>query len=709
MSPKNSPSGPGEISPPPTRSRKIRRQQRYQLLEEIGAGGMGRVFRAQDRELNRTVAVKLIRPEFASNLTSLLHLKREIVLASRVGGSHVVRVHDFGEVDGQALIAMDWIDGENLAALLARVHTLPPSQVCDLATQICAALRDIHAANIVHRDLKPGNLLINRAGELLVADFGLARSALPQAGSLSLAGDSCGTPRYMSPEQLAGLPADTRSDLYSLGMVLLEMLTGTTALEALAPLRQRWITSQDEKRVRSGELRKLAALDLVIRHCLQLDRTERYPNVDAVERDLRLADDESPSSDAPRSIEPARSRSQLRGAIGIAGLLLASVFCGFYIVRQRSAPSSAQLYGKAIGLMSPASGEPDLRLAAHTLEEALAKTPKYLPALRGRVDVLLRLYETTADPHSLVDARESLQRATAAGLDKSQGALYLAKIDLHAGLYFAVIHNLEGDAPLLASSADANRLLGRALEAAGRMPEALNFYYSAVRLNPESWLCHNDLASVLLVLGRSDEARQHFLVVTRLNPDLAAGYSNLGLALLESGEWEGAETNFEAALQRQAEPETYFNLGLATYYSQRYASALPFFQTAIQMRPLSERYVAALADAQRHAGQRSSSRQAYTRVLTMLDEVEHTRELNTHERCRRARCFLGLGDYDSANAAVDLLEKSGAQDQMVYYTAAVLAVVEGRLIDGRKQMANAFRHGYPDGLAKMDPDLNGLF
>jgi serine/threonine protein kinase len=128
MSPTNGPPGPREDPAPPTRSRKIRRQQRYQLLEEIGSGGMGTVYRALDRELDRTVAVKVIRPEFASNLSSLLRLKREIVLASRVSGSHVVRVHDFGEVDGKALIAMDWVDGENLAALLARVHTLPPSQ-----------------------------------------------------------------------------------------------------------------------------------------------------------------------------------------------------------------------------------------------------------------------------------------------------------------------------------------------------------------------------------------------------------------------------------------------------------------------------------------------------------------------------------------------------------------------------------------------------
>ena len=293
-----------------------------------------------------------------------------------------------------------------------------------------------------------------------------------------------------------------------------------------------------------------------------------------------------------------------------------------------------------------------------------------------------RLYEATADPRLLVHAREALRRATAGGLDKSQGALYLAKIDLHANRYPAVIGQLEGDTALLASSAEADRLLGRALETAGRLPEALSFYRTAVRLSPESWLCHNDLASVLLGLGRPEEARQHFLEVIRLNPDSAAGYSNLGLALLESGELEDAQKSFETALERRPAPETYFNLGLTTYYSQRYASALPFFQSAIQLRPQSDRYVAALADAQRRAGQRASARQTYTRALALLDELERTRPLNTEERCRRALCFLGLGDFDSADAAVGLLETAAAQDQMVYYTAAVLAVVEGRRIDG---------------------------
>jgi len=231
------------LPPPSARPRKPRLKERYQLQEEVGAGGMGTVYRALDRALNRTVAVKVLRPELVPGLRNLLRLKRELVLASRVSDEHVVRVHDIGEVGGKALIAMDWVDGESLAQLLGRVHTLPPSQVHSFAGQICRALSAIHAANIIHRDLKPGNLLIRKDGAILVSDFGLARSILPQDFNLSRPSESSGTPRYMAPEQLAGLPADARSDLYSLGMVLLEMLTGTTALETIAALRLRLLSS----------------------------------------------------------------------------------------------------------------------------------------------------------------------------------------------------------------------------------------------------------------------------------------------------------------------------------------------------------------------------------------------------------------------------------------------------------------------------------
>ncbi len=305
---------------------------------------MGSVYRAYDCELDRTVAVKVLRSESVSDLRALLHLKKELILASRVSDQHVVRVHDLGETEGKPLIAMDWVDGENLVALLARVHVLPPSQVWSFAIQICQALRAIHSSGIVHRDLKPGNLLVRRDGEILVADFGLAKSVASQDRAVSQSGETGGTPRYMSPEQLAGLPADPRSDFYSFGLVVLEMLTGTTSLEALDSMRQNLLASEQERHTRSSELRHLAVLDGVIRRCVQLSRAERYSSSDEIFSDLQAAvtdsNGELPAPGPLQAVVAAPRFTPLRRAAWTFAALLILALAGIGYWRSVRAPSS---------------------------------------------------------------------------------------------------------------------------------------------------------------------------------------------------------------------------------------------------------------------------------------------------------------------------------------------------------------------------------
>jgi serine/threonine protein kinase len=544
-----------EDGPKVQKSPRTCRQERYELQEQVGAGGMGVVYRAFDRELKRTVAVKILRPEYGSSLGSLLRLKRELVLASRVSDKHVVRVHDFGEIDGKALISMDWVDGESLASLMKKVHALPPSQVYDLATQICQGLRVIHGANIVHRDLKPGNLLISRTGDLLITDFGLARTDQPQDTSLNEPGEVCGTPRYMAPEQLAGLPASVRSDLYSFGIVLLEMLTGTTALEALDPMRNRLLESKSGRHIQSEEMRKLAMLDAVIRRCLRRDRNERYPSAEAVLADLVRGDFEA----TPPPETSQRSAWRSRGKLGIAALLAMALLAvaAFQVSnRHANAPnepfsnpsrqdSPDQLYAKAMSTLTPGSGESELDTAERELNESLVQRPNYLPAVQALLDVRIRLYEATTEQKWLTEARQALQSSAATSLTDPQRTLIRGRIDLDSNRFSAVVHLFQNNPVLLATSPDANRLLGRGLEGCGQLAAALPLYRTAVRLGPESWLCHNDLGSALLRSGLMEEARAEFVRVTELQPSSPVGFSNLGLALLDAGDPRGARESFE--------------------------------------------------------------------------------------------------------------------------------------------------------------------
>jgi serine/threonine protein kinase len=265
-------------SPPVSAKKRIprsRHKTRYELFEKLGQGGSGAVFRARDHELRRIVAVKVLHPELMSGLLHLLRLKREVVLASRVQSQHVVRVYDFGESAGSPLVAMEYVNGESVAVLLGRMCRLPPAQVLTLSIDICRGLRDIHAAGIVHRDLKPGNILIDKRGTAMVLDFGLACSISPNDCSGIQLGEVCGTAAYASPEQLAGLPVDERSDLYSLGLLLLTMLTGNTSLDTLDSVRNIIRASGEGKLAKVGNLRILAAFESIITRCTQLSRNAR--------------------------------------------------------------------------------------------------------------------------------------------------------------------------------------------------------------------------------------------------------------------------------------------------------------------------------------------------------------------------------------------------------------------------------------------------
>jgi serine/threonine protein kinase len=198
---------------------------RYLLEDRLAVGGMGQVWRARDTRLGRVVAVKLLRPEFADSPEFRDRLRLEGRHAARLSHPGVVAVHDYddGSDGGVPYLVMEYVAGPSLAAVLAERGTLPAGRVLDLIVQAAAALACAHAAGIVHRDMKPGNVLID-GGRVKIADFGIARAV--GAVPVTRAGQVMGTPAYLSPEQVAGLPATPASDLYGLGMIAYECLTG---------------------------------------------------------------------------------------------------------------------------------------------------------------------------------------------------------------------------------------------------------------------------------------------------------------------------------------------------------------------------------------------------------------------------------------------------------------------------------------------------
>src|SRR6266853_142175 len=207
---------------------------RYELLKLIGQGGMGAVYKARDKELDRVVALKLIRPELAKNPEVLRRFKQELILARQVTHKNVIRIFDLGQSDGIKFISMDFVEGRDLRHLLLESGKLAPQEAARIMLQICRALEAAHAEGVIHRDLKPQNIMLDANGRVYVMDFGIARSAyLP---GMTQTGALIGTPEYMSPEQAKGEKLDERSDLFSLGVIFYELLTGKSPYPADAPL-----------------------------------------------------------------------------------------------------------------------------------------------------------------------------------------------------------------------------------------------------------------------------------------------------------------------------------------------------------------------------------------------------------------------------------------------------------------------------------------
>ncbi len=295
---------------------------RYELLEEVGAGGMGVVYRARDRHLDAVVALKLLKPEVLADPEHVERMKREIQLARRVTHPNVLRTYDFDIVDGRPLISMEYVHGPTLRRLLARSGRLPFAAGLHLARQMCAGLAAVHAEGVLHRDLKPENLILQQSGNARLADFGVAQPLRRAAAGAAVSETPAGTPRYMAPEALGGLEPDARADIYSVGVVLHEIFTGHPPFEAGSVaelLRLKLERPVPPPRARWPEMPE--SLERVILRCLEQDRERRYPSVAGLLADLEALRDAIPKPGGPR----AAGRSLAAVALGgLASLQLLS-------------------------------------------------------------------------------------------------------------------------------------------------------------------------------------------------------------------------------------------------------------------------------------------------------------------------------------------------------------------------------------------------
>jgi eukaryotic-like serine/threonine-protein kinase len=258
---------------------------RYEILAVLGRGGMGSVYTARDIELERVVALKVIRPELARNAAIVDRFKQELRLSHQVTHRNVVRMYDLGEDLGMRFITMELVDGRDLRSIIEEKGKLSPDETVGFMQQICYALDAAHAVGILHRDLKPQNIMVETTGRVVVMDFGLARTI--EGDGMTQSGAIVGTMEYMSPEQALGKNLDQRSDIFALGLICYEMLTGNMpyrAESALASLIRR--TRERAEPVTAHDPAIPAALAGIVAKCLETDVEQRYKNTGEILHDL---------------------------------------------------------------------------------------------------------------------------------------------------------------------------------------------------------------------------------------------------------------------------------------------------------------------------------------------------------------------------------------------------------------------------------------
>jgi tetratricopeptide (TPR) repeat protein len=596
---------------------------------------MGEVYKAIDRELNRHVALKLVQSGLTTSPEALRRFRRELSLALSVTHRNVCRVHDLGEVEGTVFISMEFVSGQTLRDLIRSVGRLSPRQTITLGRQICAGLDAIHGEEIVHRDLKPSNIMVDRNGHAVLMDFGLARQ--PGGEPLTGAGAVLGTLAYLSPEQARGAPADTRSDIYTVGLILYEMLTGRRPPGDRGPLPlAARPPSEPCPSPRELAPEVSATLDELVMRCLDRDPERRFPSARDLERALEQAEaglssdvDRPPTAPTPLTLRRPRRRVLL-GAVGGLALVVAAYGALRLIPEPAPPPEPPERSVIAVMPLDNLAGDPaDEHLGvglADALVARLASSPALTVVSRAST---LEEFRRLRDPRKL--ARElgvtflvggGVQRlgdsvrftltlirpdasvAWAETYEDRLSNLWALQTRAAEGLRGALGRPWEpGERPLSSSppTADAEALAeytrARALlerpDVPGNVERAVETFRAAVRRDPGFVLAHAGLGEALWVLyEETKDAEWAPQAQDAISEALRIDGRRPGVRLVLARIYHGTGRTEQALQQlqevvalRPASDEAHALLGRILNEQGRTEEAVAEIRTAITLRP----------------------------------------------------------------------------------------------------------------------------
>jgi len=535
---------------------------RYEIVQILGQGGMGAVYKATDVELNRTVALKVIRPELAREKAIVDRFKQELLLSHQVTHRNVIRIYDLNDSDGMKFITMEYVEGENLHSLIHEKKKFSTEEAVEIMRQVCLALQAAHAVGVIHRDLKPQNIMRDTSGRVVVMDFGLARTL--EGDGMTQSGALMGTMEYMSPEQALGKHLDQRSDIFALGLIFYEMLTGLMpfkAESAIASLIRR--TQERVSPVSDHDNSIPASVSSIVAKCLERDLDQRYKTATELLSDLEswqgvraAATLKFPSSSRPWG------QTIPWHWIGAVAAVLVLAFAGM------------MLRGR-FTIVSPAKSHPVSVLVAdftnHTGDPVFDGTlePMFNVALEGASFINAYSRESARKlaqklPHPSDKLDEQAARLVAVG--ESVSAVISGDVTFRGDKYTvsaialdAVTGNVLANAEVSAANKEAipheiPKLVAPIRKALGDVtPESEQFHALSGAFNIGSLeALHVDAMGIQQqYAGKYQEALQSFSKAVEADPNFAAAYAGMAAMSENLGKREDAERYIKLAMQHE--------------------------------------------------------------------------------------------------------------------------------------------------------------
>ncbi len=652
---------------------------RYQIESILGEGGMGTVYKARDIELDRTVALKLVRPELALDPNTMQRFKQELLLASRISHKNILRIHDLGDANGVKFISMTYVEGEDLQSLMKRSGRLSSDQVVKFARQLCGALDAAHLEGVVHRDLKPQNILIDRSGTLYVGDFGLAKSFESEDGMKTRTGLILGTPRYMSPEQVEAKPTDGRSDIYSLGIILYEMVTGEAPFQGdslVKVMYQRVAEPPKNPKSLCPDLPDYLAA--IIMRCLERDPEKRYQTAQEILHDLEAEHApqvtvEAEGTEETWSIPKPKNLGWLMAGCALLVVAMALAIPGSRESLLRWLPahsSSGASQAKYIALLpfQTVGDDESLKYVAEGVVESLSaklfqlpnvhlassaavdRTDKKQPVekiarLLGVTYVVKGTLQGTAEKFSAVLDLENVPANHLVWSEEFSGMrqdLLTIEDQIYGKLVAALELKLSNDELARSVSRPTEDIDAYELYLKGQnvlrgqrnvanFTSALSMYDQAIKKDPRFALAYAGVADasrsmyeltkdshwIQAAVGAAQQA-QH------LNDNLPEAHSSLGSAYLATGKLAEGIAELRRALELAPNSdEGYRRLASAYLDSGRRAEALEAFNKAINVNPYYWYNYNQLGAAYLRVGDNDKALEAFRRVTEIEPEISN--------------------------------------------------------------------------------------